>query len=35
MQDPTSCVVFFCSRCWDQNVKGLMSIFIVHKSVNS
>ena len=32
MQDPTSSEVFFTSRCWDQNVKGLVSIFLVPTS---
>ena len=32
MQDPTSPAVFFTSRCWDQNVKGLVSIFLVPTS---
>ena len=32
MQDPTSSAVFFTSRCWDQNVKGLVSIFLVPTS---
>ena len=32
MQDPTSSAVFFTSRCWDENVKGLVSIFLVPTS---